>query len=219
MKTYAMFLLLLIASAGCKSTEDSGVNSGTAATPTPGAVANPSNTTAPAAVKAKVDVCNLLTSEELKSVQGEAYKEAQRSDRQEGDFLVAQCYYQMPTMTNSVVLNVTSATDRPGARDPKEFWQQTFRGAEEKGREPKTRTDKEKDNAKPRREGEEEEGAAPEPIKGLGDEAFWSASRVGGALFVLKKDQFFRISVGGAGDAQTKLNKSKTLAQQVLKKL
>ena len=66
---------------------------------------------------------------------------------------------------------------------------------------------------------EEEEGAAPEKVKDLGDEAFWMASRVGGALYVLKKDVFFRISVGGAGDERTKLKKSKTLAQQVLKRI
>jgi len=35
----------------------------------------------------------------------------------------------------------------------------------------------------------------------------------------LKKDLFFRISVGGAGDEKAKLNKSKTLAQNVLKRL
>ena len=63
------------------------------------------------------------------------------------------------------------------------------------------------------------EGAAPEKVNGLGDEAFWIASRVGGALYVLKKDVFFRISVGGAGDEKAKLKKSKTLAQQVLKRV
>ena len=56
-------------------------------------------------------------------------------------------------------------------------------------------------------------------MNGLGDEAFWIGSRVGGALYVLKKDLFFRISVGGAGDEKAKLNKSRTLAQNVLKRL
>ena len=42
---------------------------------------------------------------------------------------------------------------------------------------------------------------------------------MGGALYVLKKDQFLRLSVGGSADARTKLNKSKMLAQQILKKL
>lgn len=230
MKSYTIVLLLVIVGAGCKSTETSAPanpNSATAATPTPAAIGNPATSTttnsAPA-VKAKVDVCNLLTSDDLKGVQGEAYKEAQRSDRQDGDFLVAQCYYQMPTMANSVVLNVTTATERAGAPNPRDFWERTFREADEKEREGKNKSerdrDMQKDKAKDRREGEEEEEAVPpERVKGLGDEAFWSASRVGGALYVLNKDQFFRISIGGASDARTKLNKSKALAQKILKKL
>jgi hypothetical protein len=163
-----------------------------------------------------------LTSDELKSAQGEAYKEAQRSDRQDGDFIVAQCYYQMPTMVNSVVLNVTAAREGAGGRNPRDFWEETFREADEAEREGRNKGEREKEKAKAkdRSEGkEEEEGLPPERVKGLGDEAFWSASRVGGALYVLKKDQFFRISIGGSADAGAKLNKSKMLAQSILKKL
>jgi hypothetical protein len=53
----------------------------------------------------------------------------------------------------------------------------------------------------------------------VGDEAFWSASSVGGALYVLKGDRYLRISVGGAGNAETKLKKSKTLALNALRRL
>ena len=125
-------------------------------------------------------------------------------------------------MANSVVLNVTTSIERAGAPNPRDFWERTFREADEKeraGGKSERGRDQPKEKARERRAGEEEEGAPPEEVKGLGDEAFWSASRVGGALYVLKKDQFFRISIGGAGDAQTKLNKSRTLAQKVLKKL
>lgn len=228
MKTYTIVLLLVICGAGCKSTETSAPanpNSATASTPTPGVIGNPANATtanSTPATKAKVDVCNLLTTDDLKSVQGEAYHEAQRSDRQDGDFLVAQCYYQMPTMANSVVLNVTTSTERAGAPNPRDFWRRTFGEADEKERassKSERVRDQPKDKTRERRESEAEEGAPPEKVKGLGDEAFWSASRVGGALYVLKRDQFFRISIGGAGDAQTKLNKSKALAEKVLKKL
>jgi hypothetical protein len=170
-------------------------------------------------------VCALLTSDDLKGVQGEAYKDAQRSDRQDGDFIVAQCYYALPTTTNSVVLNVTTAKEGAGATSPRQFWEQTF-GKEESGkdREKEREREREKERAqknKAEKSGEEgeEEGPKPEKISALGDEAFWLASRVGGALYVLKGDKFFRISVGGAGDARSKLTKSKTLAQRVLKKL
>ena len=218
--------LIALVAAGCKSTDNSGpVNAGNAPSASPGLAVSPTTTTAaPAAspsaqVKAKVDVCALLTSDDLKRVQGEAYQEAQRSDRRNGEFIVGQCYYALPTTSNSVVLNVTTAGEGQGARSPKAFWEDTF-GREEKGEQDKG---KERDRAsqdKPKQGAEEEEeGVPPEKISGLGDEAFWIASRVGGALYVLKKEQFFRISVGGAGDEKSKLKKSKTLAQQILKRI
>ena len=58
-----------------------------------------------------------------------------------------------------------------------------------------------------------------EPVRGVGDEAFWSASRVGGALYVLKRDRYLRISVGGAGGIEAKLKKSKTLALKALNRI
>ena len=216
-----LFAVLLVAA--CRSNEGSSpANQKSAAvtTPTPRAAASP--------VHSKIDACALLTAEDLKGVQGEAYKDAQRSDRVDGDFIVAQCYFAMPTMANSVVLNVTTAKDESGARTPKAFWEQTFGGNEEKEREAKGDREKDKQKEKDktksqpaerREEGEEKEAAPPEPVKGLGDEAFWVASPVGGAIYVLKNDVFFRISVGGPGDQKTKLNKSKLLAQKVLTKL
>lgn len=222
-----IFSILLVAA--CRSSDNgspANQNSAVASTPTPRAAASP--------VHSKIDACTLLTTEDLKGVQGEAYKDAQRSDRLDGDFIVAQCYFAMPTMANSVVLNVTTAKDESGARTPKSFWEQTFGGDEEKEREGKGEREREKDKQKDKdkdkdkaksqpaergEEGEEKEAAPPERVKGLGDEAFWVASPVGGAIYVLKNDLFFRISVGGAGDQKTKLNKSKLLAQKVLTKL
>jgi hypothetical protein len=148
-------------------------------------------------------------------------KEAQRSDRRDGDFIVAQCYYSLPTTSNSVVLNVTTANEGQSAGNPKQFWEDTFGRDEAKGGGRAKEREREKAKKdKPKAGGEEEEAdAAPEKVDRLGDEAFWIASRVGGALYVLKKDVFFRISVGGAGDEKAKLKKSKTLAQQVLKRI
>jgi hypothetical protein len=170
-------------------------------------------------VKAKIDACSLLTSDDLKSVQGEPLKEAQRSDRRDSGFIVAQCYYALPTTSNSVVLNVTTAGDGQGATSPKKFWEDTFGAEDAKGGDREKEREREQSKkAKPAGE-EDEEAAHPEKVNGLGEEAFWMASRVGGALYVLKKDVFFRISVGGAGDEKAKLKKSKTLAQQVLKRI
>ena len=170
-----------------------------------------------AAAKPKFDACTLLTSDEIKAVQGEAVKETKASDRATGDFVVTQCYYELPTMSNSISLTLTETNSaKRDAESVREFWERTF-GKEEKKSEKERKREREKEKqAKAEPEHEEEEEAQMEPVRGVGDEAFWSASRIGGALYVLKHDRFIRISVGGKGDNEAKLKKSKTLAQKAL---
>jgi len=217
----------------CRSSNSSPAPGANTSSPT--ASNPPVATSSPPVVKSRVDICNLLSSDDLKGVQGEAYKDAQRSDRVDGDFVVAQCYYAMPTTVNSVVVNVTTAKEEAGARSPRVLWEQTFGGDEEKERAEKGEREREPDKAKDRErekekrekekprergeEGEEKEGSPPERVKALGDEAFWVGSPVGGALYVLKNDLFIRISIGGAGTQQARLAKSKTVAQKILQKL
>ena len=164
------------------------------------ATANASSTLS----KGKIDACALLKSKEIKSVQGEPLKETKPSGNTTGIFAVSQCYFTLPTSSNSIGLAVMQRGDGPDARDPKQFWKETFRG------------DKDKDKA---HEGEKEKAAPPQKIDGLGDEAFWTGNRVGGQLYVLKGNSFILISVGGAGDQAAKIDKSKKLARMVLQRL
>ena len=204
-------VLATLVIAGCASNKPSHPNA-------PAAAASPSTSKpSPAGVLTAIDVCGLLSRDDLTSVQGEAYKDAQRSDHQEGDLIVAQCYYLMPNTADSVVLNVTTSREGPAGRSPRQFWAASF-GKDEGSERLKKEGAPEKTEKSKAREREEEPEAWPEKVKGLGDEAFWVASRVGGALYVLKNDRFFRISVGGTGDETAKLNKSKRLAQMILKK-
>ena len=218
-KVYAVMFSLFVIMAGCKSS-DTPAPANSAPVPasaTPATMASPATspvgpTTSTA--KAKIDTCQLLTSDDLKEVQGEAPREAQRSDREDGGFVVSQCYYALPTSSNSVVLNVTLASESGGAANPRKFWSEIFGRKEEKDKE------REREAKEKRASGEEEEESVPpKKIPGLGEDAYWIASRVGGALYVLKKDLFFRISVGGAGDEKSKLKKSTTLAQRALKRI
>jgi hypothetical protein len=149
--------------------------------------------------------CGLLTKEETQAVQGEPFKSTKPSQGPGLGLRISQCYFELPTPVNSVVLTVTRKADGANARDPRESWHELFYGEHRRERE------KEKD-----KEGEEK---GPQKVEGVGDEAFWSGSRVGGALYVLKGESYFRISVGGAGDQAQKLEKSKTLAAFVLKRL
>ena len=152
----------------------------------------------------KTDACSLLTSKEIESVQGEALKEPKTSGQTGGGFAVSQCYFGLPTASNSISLTLMQKSDTPDARDPKEFWKETFHGEK---------------NKEKGREEEETKPTPPEKIEGVGDEAFWLANRFGGDLYVLKGDSFFRISVGGTGDKTAKIDKSKKLAQMVLRRI
>jgi hypothetical protein len=156
---------------------------------------------APAAAAANNEVCALLSSEDIEAVQKEGVKDTKPSEKSAAGLSVAQCYFELPTASNSIVLTVTRKAE--GGRDPSESWKDMFH--RESPREKKE-------------EGEEKEKEA-QKIEGLGDEAFWTGTRVGGALFVLKGNVYLRISVGGAGDQAEKIAKSKTLAGIALKRL
>jgi hypothetical protein len=68
-------------------------------------------------------------------------------------------------------------------------------------------------------EPKEEERKPPQKIEGVGEEAFWIGNRIGGALYVLKNNAILRISVGGADNQETKINKSKALSLKALPRL
>jgi hypothetical protein len=168
---------------------------------------------APGTEKPKIDACVLLTSKEIQSVQSEPIKETKLTGRVDGGFNVSQCFFTLPTSSNSISLSVTQRGEGANARDPKQVWQNTFHRKKD-GQKARDREEKEK------RADSEEEGAGPfQKIAGIGDEAFWMGSRVGGALYVLKGNSYIRISVGGSGDESVKIKKSKSLAQKIIARL
>jgi len=166
----------------------------------------------------RIDACSLLTAEDVKSVQGEAFKETKASEGSDNGMVVSQCFFSLPTFANSVNLAVLQKGEGNGARDPREFFEKTFASRAESERE-KEREKRERKSAPKNPEEEEKEGSAPQKIDGVGDEAFWTGNRVGGALYVLKHDAYIRVSIGGAGDQKTKIEKSKALARLALKRL
>jgi hypothetical protein len=147
--------------------------------------------------------CGLLTKEDTQAVQGEPFKSTKASAGMGPGLKISQCYFELPTPVNSVVLTVTQKGEGAEGRDPRESWREIFY------------------SERPREKEKEKEGEEKGPLKvdALGDEAFWTGSRVGGALYVLKGNCYIRISVGGAGTQEQKMEKSKTLAEAVLKRL
>lgn len=219
---------------GCAKSEVPQASAGNQAATTPPTTAGspsalsqsgePGKTSSVAATgKAKIDACALLTSPEIRSVQGEPLKETKASGSAEKGFLISQCFFTLPTFNNSISLVVTQKGEGADGRDPKEFWEATFdkesESEREKERDKKSAKEREKEKAREKGREEEEEAAPARRITGVGDEAFWTGSRVGGALYVLKGSTYLRISVGGAGDQQSKINKSKALARLALKRL
>lgn len=169
----------------------------------------------PGASKEGIDPCKLLTSAEVQAVQGEAVKEMKASQQASGGLVSLQCYYSLPTSSKSISLAVTETDQsKTGQTTAKEFWRKTFGERDERDRSEKKERGKEENG---KRE-EEEGGAPPKAVKGIGDEAFWTASRIGGALYVLKGDKFIRISIGGPVDEETRLRKSQQLAQKALER-
>jgi hypothetical protein len=199
-----IYLFAVVALGACSKSDKSATSD---ATP-PASPSSKQPATTSAAAKTQpftgLDSCKLLTKEEIQAVQGEPFMETKASGNTGAGLSISQCYFQLPQAVNSIVLTVTKKGDGPDARDPEKNWEQIFH-REEKGEEKREE----------REEGEHE----PEKVEGIGDEAFWTGTRVGGALYVLKGNAYIRISVGGAGDQADKIRKSKALAQNILGRL
>jgi hypothetical protein len=210
-----LLLSSTLAIAGCSKTAPQPSASGPqAAVET---ASSPTTLVTPAAAtvaKPKVDACALLTSKEVESVQGEAIKETKLSGQSAGGYSMSQCFFTLPTFTNSISLLVAQKGEGAGAKDPKEFWRDTFH--ENKAGEREKEREREQDKKKGE---EEEEGAPPQKVTGVGDEAYWTGSRVGGALYVLKGNSYIRISIGGSANQAARIKKSKALAEKAIARL
>ena len=110
------------------------------------------------------DVCNLLTKEEIQSVQGSPIREATGSVRADGGLRVAQCFYTAQDYSKSVVLSTTQTdfNQQNPKRNLKQLWDETFH-----------REFKQKEEEENREETKEErEGPPPKKITGLRRRSF-----------------------------------------------
>ena len=194
MRVYVTLLLpgLALVLASCSERESAN------ATPT----ATPAVTTAasesPVPETVPIDVCALLTSEEIQAVQGEPVTETKPTQRVDRGLAMSDCYFQLPTFTNSISMTVAQKGSGAGGADPAEFWEERFGNASDKG------------SAK---------SGPPQKVEGLGDDAYWTGDHRSGALYVRTANRYLRISVGGASDQEAKLKKSRQLAEHALKRL
>ncbi len=161
------------------------------------------------AATVKSDACKLVSKEEIESVQATLVNDTKSSERSDDLFRVAQCFYATAESNKSVNLALVQRNpDQQNRRSPKDFWKEKFGPYEKQG-----------DGKPESKEVEREQGPAPKKIGGLGDDAYWVSNRFGGVLYVLKGDAFISVGLGGADDSETKLEKSKALAQKALQRL
>src|SRR5580765_2417396 len=135
--------------------------------------------------------CDLITRAEVEAVQGEPVLDAKDSAHSGAGFAVAQCYYSLPSHLKSISLEVTRPDLEPGASSrPRERWKAMFHGGAAR------------DGARggDAREAEKE-SSEPQPVSGVGEEAFWAGNGMVDALYVLADDSYLRVSIGGAEDA------------------
>ncbi len=162
----------------------------------------------------QIDACGLITSQEIEAVQGSPIKETKSSARSDAGFRVSQCFYTATEFSKSVSLAVMQRDPNSSAtRSPKDFWKERF------GRFSDDEKERDKVKEETERKEEKEESVPPKKIEGIGDEAFWASNRFGGVLYVLKGDAFISISLGGTDEEETKIQKSKALAQKALQQL
>ena len=158
--------------------------------------------------------CALLTPAEIEAIQGERVEETKPTVRPSGGLFATQCLFRTPTLNKSVSLFLTASDPlHPVPLTARQLWQKQFHSSEA-DEEPVAGENKKK--LDPERERESRESR---PIRGLGEEAYWVASPVASALYVLKGEMFLRISVGSAGQESERMEKSKALARAVLKRL
>jgi hypothetical protein len=155
---------------------------------------------------ATMDACSLLTPAEIRAVLGETMTDRKPNTDRSGGLLLFQCVFGASSSQAISVAVAGPATGRGTRLTPKEFWRRQFHPS---GRERHADRDE--------REAEAEN--TPRPIAGVGDEAFWSGNRIAGALYVLRRDTFIRVSVGGIANEQERIEKSKALALAAIRRL
>jgi|GEM_PF-3601478 len=155
----------------------------------------------------QLDACALIAPAEIADVQGARVRSTQPSNQKLGTLVVSRCYFAIASAENSD-LSVHLEVIQPEATNTnsdslRTYWEKSVLRSKSKG------------------EGQEDEKGATEsrPLSGVADEAFWIGNEKAGVLFALYRNRVVRVGIGGPSSAEIKIEKSKTLAATVLKRL
>ncbi len=163
--------------------------------------------------------CDLLSSSDISSVQGEPVSAATGDKKTNGSFVISECFYKLPTFNKSVSVDVMSAGGNSDAAS--EFWNKRFHNVDPDTDELEARTDAAPKNSNTGHAEADEDRlkSPPVPVPGLGDEAFWTGSQINGSLYIRHRSDIIRLSIGGSDDQSVKIEKAKILGARVLSKL
>jgi hypothetical protein len=141
------------------------------------------------------DACTLLTPADFKDVQGEESVDTKSSEQTSGAVVIHQCFFRLADFSKSISVSAGTVG--------RAYWKRMF--AERAGSE----------------EEEERHGKADvkRPVRGIGDEAYWLASPVGGTLYVRDGGNMLRLAVGGKGSDAERLAKATNLARRALARI
>jgi hypothetical protein len=160
----------------------------------------------PQASAHSVDACSLLSSAEIQAVLGSTSTDPTPNTQSSGGLLLYQCVFGAASRQAVSVAVAGPATARGVRLTPREFWRRQFHPSAQ-------------DQHQERAERDREAAQRPRAIAGIGDEAFWAGNRLAGALYVLRRDTFVRISVGGITNEEERIEKSKALARAAIRRL
>lgn len=154
-----------------------------------------------------LNACSLIDSSEIAASQSGEVKSADAANQKVGALAISRCYYAVFSKEKtdlSVHLEVIQSDPASANSDAlAKYWEKSVHRAGMKGEE----------------EEEGEEAPEAKPVSGVGEQAFWFGSDKGGVFYAMAKNRLVRLSLGGPGSAQSKIEKSKTLVMAVFSRL
>src|SRR5438309_3656581 len=180
MRHLLSLLLFVVTCAGCKKAAQTAA--GQASSPVSQKVLQQTSPANP-----KIAACKLITTDEVGAIQDAKITDMKSTAGWSGNLLISQCYYAAMEPNKSVSVAVIEKDPQSAESDPRRFWAQALSPFKEAARgedEPQKKNENSGGEAR-----EEQERKIPrKEIDGVGEEAFWSGNRFGGALYVLKND-------------------------------
>lgn len=166
---------------------------------------------AAAPAEGEIDVCSLVSDEEIQRITGATVRSRKGGKTAHRGLRVTQCYFEMPTAAESMVVAVFQAASANGTT-ARAGWKEMFERDFDQEREREGGRERER---------EEKEAARPEKIDGVGEEAFSIPQRFGAALYVLQGDKYLRLSIGGGpgDDHAKKLGTLRSVAEAMLQRM